>query len=51
MGAFAKQLRGEAEMVESPSGGTTARMTFVTPEALIPNDPADKAGTATQSLR
>ena len=33
MSAFAKQLRGDAEMVPSPSGGTIARMTFVTPEA------------------
>ena len=33
MSAFAKQLRGDAEMVSSPSGGTIARMTVVTPEA------------------
>jgi two-component sensor histidine kinase len=33
MGAFAKQLRGEAELVEAPGGGTIARMTFATPEA------------------
>lgn len=33
MGAFAKQLRGEAEIVAAPGGGTIARMTFVTPEA------------------
>lgn len=46
MGAFAKQLRGEAEIIEAPSGGAIARMTFVTPEALSPNDPSDKAGTA-----
>ena len=41
MGAFAKQLRGTAEIVRSPSGGTLARMTFATPEAIIPTDPAD----------
>lgn len=33
MGAFAKQLRGEAELVEAPGGGTIARMTFATPQA------------------
>lgn len=41
MGAFAKQLRGTAEMVPSPSGGTLARMTFATPEAITPIDPSD----------
>lgn len=41
MGAFAKQLRGEVEMVPAPSGGTIARMTFATPEAVTPTDPAD----------
>jgi len=41
MGAFAKQLRGEAELVPSPSGGTIARMIFATPEAVAPNDMAD----------
>lgn len=41
MGAFAKQLRGEAEMVEAEGGGTIARMRFATPEAIIPTDPAD----------
>ncbi len=51
MGAFAKQLRGEAEIVEAPSGGAIARMTFVTPEALTPNDPTDKAGTAAKASR
>ncbi len=33
MSAFAKQLRGQAEMVEAPGGGSIARLTFVTPEA------------------
>ena len=41
MGAFAKQLRGEAELVPSPTGGAIARMTFATPEAVTPTDPAD----------
>ena len=45
MGAFAKQLRGEAEMIPAEGGGTIARMTFATPEAVIPADPAD-LGTA-----
>lgn len=45
MGAFAKQLRGEAELVPAPGGGTIARMVFRTPEALTPTDPADVAGT------
>lgn len=51
MGAFAKQLRGEAELVEAPSGGAVARMRFVTPEALTPNDPSDKVGTGTKASR
>ena len=41
MGAFAKQLRGTAEMVPAEGRGTIARMTFATPEAVIPTDPAD----------
>lgn len=41
MGAFAKQLRGEAEMVPAPGGGMIARLTFATPEAVVPTDPAD----------
>jgi len=45
MGAFAKQLRGEVEMVPAEGGGTIARMTFATPEAVAPTDPAD-LGTA-----
>ena len=31
MDAFARQLRGKAEVVEAPGGGSIARMTFVTP--------------------
>ena len=45
MGAFAKQLRGQVELVPGPAGGTIARMTFATPEAVTPTDPAD-LGTA-----
>ncbi|WP_332661051.1 sensor histidine kinase PhyK [Brevundimonas sp.] len=41
MGAFAKQLRGEVEMIAAPEGGTIARLTFATPEAVAPTDPAD----------
>ncbi|MNR56964.1 hypothetical protein D3C85_1776480 [compost metagenome] len=33
MSAFAKQLRGQAEMLEAPGGGSIARLTFPTPEA------------------
>ena len=45
MGAFAKQLRGNADLVPAPGGGTIARLTFATPEALTPADPADLGGT------
>ena len=41
MGAFAKQLRGSVEMVPAEGGGMIARMTFATPEAVVPTDPAD----------
>jgi two-component sensor histidine kinase len=41
MGAFAKQLRGEVELLPAPGGGTIARMIFATPEAVGPSDPAD----------
>ncbi|MFA4893267.1 sensor histidine kinase [Brevundimonas sp.] len=41
MGAFAKQLRGEVEMVPAEGGGTIARLVFATPEAVVPTDPAD----------
>ena len=41
MGAFAKQLRGEVELVPGPLGGAIARMRFATPEAITPADPAD----------
>lgn len=45
MGAFAKQLRGVAELAPAPGGGTIARLVFATPEALIPTDPRDVVGT------
>jgi two-component sensor histidine kinase len=41
MGAFAKQLRGSVELLPAEGGGTIARMTFATPEAVVPTDPAD----------
>ncbi|NBB50633.1 sensor histidine kinase [Rhizobium sp. CRIBSB] len=41
MGAFAKQLRGTVELTAAEGGGTIARMTFATPEAVQPNDPSD----------
>lgn len=50
MGAFAKQLRGEVEMLPAEGGGTIARMTFATPEAIVPVDPTD-LGTATAPRR
>lgn len=50
MGAFAKQLRGEVEIVSPPGGGAIARMTFATPEAVTPTDPSD-LGTRTAPRR
>ena len=50
MGAFAKQLRGQVEMLPAPGGGTIARMTFATPEAVVPVDPSD-LGTAAVARR
>jgi len=41
MGAFAKQLRGEVELLPAPGGGTIARMIFATPEAVVPINPDD----------
>ncbi len=49
MGAFAKQLRGEAELAPAPTGGTIARMTFPTPEAVTPTDPNDLGTVAARS--
>ena len=59
MGAFAKQLRGEAELIPAPGGGTIARMVFATPEAVRPTDPQDlersdavvRPGTLTRTRR
>lgn len=51
MSAFAKQLRGEVEVIAAPGGGTIARMTFATPEALTPLDPGDASGTVTTPSR
>ncbi len=51
MGAFAKQLRGEAEMIAAPEGGAIARMTFATPEAVVPTDPGDLVGTDRRASR
>jgi two-component sensor histidine kinase len=41
MGAFAKQLRGEVEIVAARPRGTIARMTFATPELIQPTDRRD----------
>ena len=41
MGAFAKQLRGNAELLPAPGGGTIARMVFATPEAVVPTNAED----------
>jgi two-component sensor histidine kinase len=51
MGAFAKQLRGEAELVPAPGGGAIARLTFATPEAITPIDPTDIVGTPAGARR
>ncbi len=51
MGAFAKQLRGEAQLIPAPGGGTIARMVFATPEALSPIDPSDVSGTDRNASR
>lgn len=51
MGAFAKQLRGAVEFLEAPGGGTVARMTFATPEAVTPTDPSDVSGTESTNRR
>ncbi|WP_435521133.1 sensor histidine kinase PhyK [Brevundimonas faecalis] len=48
MTAFAKQLRGQAEIIDAPGGGSIARLTFPTPEAVVPSE---GAGTATPSSR
>jgi len=49
MGAFAKQLRGEAELLPLPEGGAVARMRFLTPIAV--KSPVFDPGTAFQPSR
>jgi two-component sensor histidine kinase len=51
MGAFAKQLRGEADLSPAPGGGTIARMTFATPEATRPPGEVAPYGTAALASR
>ncbi len=51
MGAFAKQLRGEADLSPAPGGGTIARMTFATPEATRPPGEVTPYGTAALASR
>jgi len=51
MGAFAKQLRGEADLLPAPGGGTIARMTFATPEATRPPGEVAPYGTAALASR
>ncbi|QQQ20104.1 sensor histidine kinase [Brevundimonas vitis] len=51
MGAFAKQLRGEADLTPAPGGGTIARMTFATPEATRPPGEVVPYGTAPRASR
>jgi len=59
MGAFAKQLKGQAELIAAPGGGTIARMVFATPEAVVPTDARDlehsdavvRPGTLTRARR
>jgi len=46
MNAFAKQLRGHAEMIAAPDGGSIARLTFATPEAPAPAASGSLTGTA-----
>jgi two-component sensor histidine kinase len=41
MSAFARQLRGRAEIGAGPDGGVTARLIFPAPEAAKPDDGAD----------
>ena len=43
MTAFARQLRGRAELVDAPGGGVLARLIFPTPEAVDDQPPAPGA--------
>ena len=49
MTAFARQLRGRAEILRAPSGGVLARLTFPTPEAG--DEPAKPASRSNQPAR
>jgi len=51
MNAFAKQLRGHAEMIAAPGGGSIARLTFATPEAPSPTAGDSLTGTAPRAPR
>jgi two-component sensor histidine kinase len=44
MTAFARQLRGKAELVRNPAGGVTARLFFPTPAADAPQPDESTAG-------
>jgi two-component sensor histidine kinase len=44
MTAFARQLRGRAELVRNPKGGVTARLVFPTPAADSPQPDEAQAG-------
>jgi two-component sensor histidine kinase len=44
MTAFARQLRGRAELVRNPAGGITARLLFPTPAAETPKPLPPKTG-------
>ncbi len=48
MTAFARQLRGRAEIVKGPGGGLLARLVFPTPEAMDPDQSGDAQTPATQ---
>ena len=44
MTAFARQLRGKAELVRNDKGGVTARLLFPTPAADAPHPEESSAG-------
>jgi two-component sensor histidine kinase len=44
MTAFARQLRGRAELVRNPAGGVTARLFFPTPAAETPRPDESVSG-------
>jgi two-component sensor histidine kinase len=51
MTAFARQLRGQAEILRAESGGVIARLTFPTPEAADGEPPAQPGSTGAQAGR